>query len=266
MADSGVGGQTNLPETHTVLLGEPPPSPADLHFRLLGIPVRVHPFFWLVALLLGLNLRDPIHLLVWVVAVFIGILVHEMGHALMMRAFGLHPWITLYGLGGLTAHNPALGAYGRASSTTRQVLIFAAGPAAGFALAALLIGVLKLAGKSVSVAFGLPFGCVAVVRDVVGSVPLTGLLNNLLFISIAWGVINLMPVYPLDGGQIVREVLLAVNPRGGIEQSLVISLVTAAALAVYGITAGSLFMLLMFGYLAYGSYVALQAYRHRGPW
>lgn len=247
-----------------MLLGEPPPSPADLHFRLLGIPVRVHPFFWLVALLLGLNIRDPRGLLVWVIAVFLGILVHELGHALAMRAFGLHPWITLYGLGGLTAYNPGHGAYGRASSTTRQVLISAAGPGAGFVLAGLLIGVLKLAGKNMDVDFGLPFGCVALLRDVVGSAALTQLINNLLFISIVWGVINLMPVYPLDGGQIAREVLLAVNPRGGIEQSLLISLVAAAALAVYGLTAGSLFMLLMFGYLAYGSYVALQAHRYRG--
>jgi len=249
-----------------VLLGEPPPSPADLHFRLLGIPVRVHPFFWLVALFLGLNIREPIGLLVWVIAMFVGILVHEMGHALAMRWYGLHPWIVLYGLGGITAYNPGIGAYARVSSTTRQVLISAAGPGAGFVLAALVVGVLKLAGKQVAVVYGLPFGCMAGVVDVVGSPALTDLINYLLFISIAWGVINLMPVYPLDGGQIAREVLLAVNPRGGIEQSLVISLITAGALAVYGISAGSFFMLIMFGYLAYGSYVALRAYRSRGPW
>ncbi len=249
-----------------MLLGEPPPSPADLHFRLLGIPVRVHPFFWLVALLLGLSIRDPIGLLVWVVAVFLGILVHELGHALTMRAFGLHPWITLYGLGGLASYNPGQAGYRRVSATGPQILISAAGPGAGFVLAALVVGVLLAAGKQVGLIYQPPFNWLPGVRDVVGSAALTELINNLLFISIVWGVINLMPVYPLDGGQIAREVLLAVNPRGGIEQSLVISLITAAALAVYGITVGSIFMLIMFGYLAYGSYVALRAYRSRGPW
>src|SRR4030042_1813102 len=34
---------------------EPPPSQGDLHFTILGFPVRVHPLFWVVALILGLN-------------------------------------------------------------------------------------------------------------------------------------------------------------------------------------------------------------------
>jgi len=248
------------------VFGEPGPTQADLHFRLFGIPVRVHPFFWLVALLLGLNYTEPVAVLVWVIAMFAGILVHEMGHALTMRAFGLHPWVVLYGLGGMAAYNPAYGTYGRVSSTTRQVLISAAGPGAGFALAAVLIGTLALAGKKVVVVFGLPFGVHAYLAEIVGSQPLTLLLDNLLFISIIWGVINLMPVYPLDGGHIAREILLAVNPRRGIEQSLILSLLTATALAVYGLFRLNLFLVLLFGYLAYGSYVALEASRGRGPW
>ena len=38
-----------------MLLQDPPPTQADLHFELFGFPVRVHPYFWLIALLLGLN-------------------------------------------------------------------------------------------------------------------------------------------------------------------------------------------------------------------
>ena len=41
----------------SMLLGEPAPSPADLHFRLFGIPVRVSPWFWVVSLLLGMGGR-----------------------------------------------------------------------------------------------------------------------------------------------------------------------------------------------------------------
>ena len=41
-----------------MLLSEPPGSPYDLKFNLLGIPVRVHPLFWGIALLLGLNHRE----------------------------------------------------------------------------------------------------------------------------------------------------------------------------------------------------------------
>ena len=82
-----------------MLIGEPPPSQADMHFRLLGFPIRVHPFFWLVAVFLGVgtgkNETDPVELLTWVAVVFVSILIHELGHAIMKRAYGGHPWITL---------------------------------------------------------------------------------------------------------------------------------------------------------------------------
>ena len=69
-------------------------------------------------------------MLCWVVAVFLSVLVHEMGHALAIRALGVQPWITLYGMGGLTSHRG-----GRLPPKT-QILVSLAGPAAGFALAA----------------------------------------------------------------------------------------------------------------------------------
>jgi len=93
------------------------------------------------------------------------------------------------------------------------------------------------------------------------------LIQQLLFINVLWGIVNLLPVYPLDGGQIAREVLVAVNPRAGIQQSLMLSALTATALAVVGLALWkSPFVTLLFGYLAYSSYMALQAYNRRGPW
>ena len=89
-----------------MLLGEPAPTQADLHFRIFGFPVRVHPLFWVVTVLLGLQGRaDPFETLVWVGVVFVSILVHELGHATLERTFGGHPWITLYSFGGLASCN-----------------------------------------------------------------------------------------------------------------------------------------------------------------
>ena len=68
------------------MLGEPPRTQWDLHFPLFGFPVRVHPFFWAVALLMGFRSSPRlIDLLLWVAAVFLAILVHELGHAIVMR-------------------------------------------------------------------------------------------------------------------------------------------------------------------------------------
>ena len=249
-----------------MLIGEPPRTQFDLRFSLFGIPVRIHPFFWVIAVLLGMNSETPVELLVWVVAVFISILVHELGHALVMRAHGFAPWITLYGLGGLASYNPA-GSYGsRRSGALAHVLISAAGPGAGFLLAAVVVAGVLLTGHGVSIGLISGFLPWVSLADQVGSPVLHELLGRILFISIFWGFVNLLPVYPLDGGQIAREILLKVNPRDGIRQSLILSIAAAVTLAVIGLTQWqSLYVTIFFAYLAYMSYATLQAYLGRRP-
>ena len=60
----------------------------------------------------------------------------------------------------------------------------------------------------------------------------------LLQINIFWGIINLLPVYPLDGGQIARELFVQSNPQAGIANSLRLSLTAAAGVAVAGCAHG----------------------------
>src|SRR5579875_2541086 len=103
-------------------------TPYDLRFRALGIPVRVHPFFWLVAAMLGWQNENIPVVLIWVGCVFVSILVHEYGHGLMARAFGASPSIVLHGFGGLCIYQPD-------RQTPRQRLaVLLCGPGAGFVL------------------------------------------------------------------------------------------------------------------------------------
>jgi stage IV sporulation protein FB len=249
-----------------VLLGEPERTQADLNFALFGFPVRIHPFFWLVGVILGYPLiRNPADLLVWILAFTFSILVHELGHAVAMRLYGFHPWITLYGMGGLTSYNQGQVYGSRGGGPLAQILITLAGPVAGFLLAAVIVAVVKLSGHQVEFYFGGKSG-IAIGMGLIGSAYLTEFLFQVLYISIVWGVVNLMPVYPLDGGQIAREILLVVNPRDGIRQSLVLSIITAAILAGIGLLLWhSLFVAILFGYLAFMSYTILRAYSGRGP-
>jgi stage IV sporulation protein FB len=259
----------------SVLLGEPERTQVDLNFSFFGIPVRVHPFFWVIGVLLGPINTGLVEVLVRVAAFFVAILVHELGHALAMRAYGFRPWITLYGLGGLTSYDPA-GTYGsKGSGPLRQIVISAAGPGAGFVLAGILLGLIVATGYRVQLRLGGTYG-VLIGMEQVGPEYLTAFLWYLLFISIVWGIVNLLPVYPLDGGQIAREVFLAANPRDGIRQSLLLSVWTAAGVAVAVLVRsiqasggrfdlGMLWAPALFGYLAYASYATLQAYtNHRG--
>ena len=257
-----------------MFLAEPQPTQGDLNFQILGIPVRVHPFFWLVAFLLGMSDSEPVSVLIWVVAVFVSILVHELGHAIAARAHGWPPRITLYSFGGLATYSPTY------HTPRSQILISAAGPAAGFALAIAVILAVRLAGHKIGFFSGgspdfeaLGVGDVLWLRLVTFGVYLTPFtapqMNHLVFdllqINILWGLVNLLPVYPLDGGHIARELLLVANARTGIKQSLWISVVTAAGLAAYALAIqGSFFIAIMFGMLAYGSYTTLRAYGGMG--
>ncbi len=75
----------------------------------------------------------------------------------------------------------------------------------------------------------------------------------------------MLPIYPLDGGQIAREILVQQNPGRGVIQSLWLSVYTGACLAIFGLVyIGSFFMAVMFGLLAYSSYTTIQAYTGRG--
>src|SRR5689334_25386966 len=84
------------------LFHTPPPTRFDLNFSILGIPVRVHPLFWLISILFGGAANGLLGILIWVVAVFISILIHELGHALAMRRYGQGSQIILHLAGGLT--------------------------------------------------------------------------------------------------------------------------------------------------------------------
>ena len=96
---------------------EPAPTQFDLHFRIAGFPVRVHPLFWLMTLMMGARDDDPMTLLIWIGVVFLSILVHELGHALTMRYYGQDARIVLYMMGGLAIPESSRGEEARGGRT-----------------------------------------------------------------------------------------------------------------------------------------------------
>ncbi len=101
----------------------------------------------------------------------------------------------------------------------------------------------------------------------------TAFVNDyLLFVNVWWGLVNLLPIYPLDGGRISRSVFDLSNSRDALRQSLWLSVFMAGAVAVYGLSQRNdkFYLVLFFGYLAYQSYMLLQGMfgprrRLRGP-
>src|SRR5437763_3383965 len=154
-----------------MVTAEPPRTPWDVNFDLLGFPVRIHPLFWLVGGLLGLSATGEqdkgIQLLVWFFALFVSILVHELGHALTIRRFGREAHIVLYSMGGLAIEGRPQGGFGspwslgsfesytqwqpRQRTPLEQILISAAGPGIQFALLGVIAAGIYAAGGVVRI-------------------------------------------------------------------------------------------------------------------
>lgn len=227
------------------MLGNASPTPYDLRFSLFGIPVRVHPLFWLMTLLLGGSLRELNAVLLWVVCVFVSILVHEFGHALTARYFGWHPEVVLYSCGGYASFTPTWG-----YTTARRVLVTAAGPGAGFVLFGLVLAVQVLI-----IYFQL------VPRNESQRLLLSSVIGNLLFINLAWGILNLVPIYPLDGGQIARDLLTHYRGNSGYVFSLRLSILLGGVLAAFFFATQQTFSAILFAMLAVQNYQELQGAR-----
>ncbi|MDJ0790910.1 MAG: hypothetical protein QNJ71_03345 [Acidimicrobiia bacterium] len=178
-----------------------------LRFRLFGIPVGVHVTFLFIALL-GATAYRGFDIALWTVAVFLAILAHEMGHALTARAFDAKDVsVTLYGLGGVTTYRH--GANGMTHG--RSFFVSAAGSFVGIVLG----GAVWLLGRNGA------FSGVSPEVEV--------FLESFVFAALVWGVLNWVPIVPLDGGHMVESLAAMVNER---RAPLIGQIVTWVAVAI----------------------------------
>jgi Zn-dependent protease len=248
-------------------------SPFDLTAlaRQMALPWYRRPWFqWprhfqcLVAVMAVMTLG----LGVW----FISVLFHEFGHALMFRRFVQHPRVILYALGGLAVagENPyshQQTAYTREMTVRERIIVSFAGPGAGFLLALVVIVVINLMHGSFWFVFGFPFWKFKLgIGSYEDYAKLYVLVALLLDANIFWGLANLTPVFPLDGGQISRELFEASDPHTGLQKSLWVSVISGGAMAVFGIILLEYFMVLLFGVLAVQSYLLLRQLMGEGGW
>lgn len=237
----------------------PPPTRYDLNFTLARIPVRVHPLFWLIAILFGLSSSSFVQIIIWVVVVFISILIHELGHSMAMRMYGQDSFIVLHMMGGLAVPQSSRWSRRNGDDSTQQIVISLAGPLAGFLLAGLVIILVIALGGSASINW--LFGFIPIPGAFLPSGGFIGnsIISVLLWVNVFWGLINLIPVYPLDGGHVSRHLLLKIDPWDGLRKSLWVSTIAGAIVAVAGlIFLRSIWIGLLFGLLAFQSYQTLQ--------
>ncbi len=182
--------------------------------RLAGVPVRFEPAFFVIILLLGLP-QSPAFVASWVAIATVSILVHEMGHAVAFRAYGLTSSVVLHGFGGLTTAEGALSPSGR-------IVTSLAGPLSALVLLGLPAVVLESSGAA-------PTGAAAVV------------LSQVVWINVGWSLLNLLPVLPLDGGHVFLAVCDMTTKGRGRRVAEILSVGVAGAVGLWAYREGFVF-------------------------
>lgn len=208
-----------------------------IRFSLFGIPVAIEPFFWITLVILGGasgadNAAEILNIGLFVIAGFISILVHELGHALTARSFGAHSRITLQAFGGYAAYT------GVSLSRWQSFLVTAAGPGVqillGLAVYFLMRFLPNLSEQGAT------------------------FLYTLVLISFFWAILNLLPVVPLDGGQMLNAALGPARIKITLWISIIVAIV--AAFAMFTKT-GSIIFPIFLGMFAWQAFQALKEQR-----
>ena len=255
-----------------VFLSEPGQTGYDMQFSLFGFPVRVHPLFFLAPLLFGQGLVSGmpnvgLALLVVTFVFFVSILFHELGHAWAFKWFGIGSRIVLHWMGGLAI--PDRGSWGsRQVSLTpnQQIIVSVAGPLANVVLAFAILGIgLALKGGFAVRNIPIPLPVVIFEGTALGGKPYLHLFfNATIVLNLLWAIFNMVPVFPLDGGQVARALMQKIDPRDGLKNSLYLSIGVAGLLCFYAFSIKSTFLAIFCGYMAYESWQSLQRLSGRG--
>lgn len=187
--------------------------------RFFGIPTRIHFSFALILIWVGASAwsdgRSVLVALGLSLAVFLCVLLHEFGHALMARRFGIQTRrVTLWPLGGVAELE-----LGRSNQNPRAELWIAlAGPAVNLVIAAVLVPVVFVFGTATVPGF---------------------LAAYLLVANLMLGVFNLIPAFPMDGGRVVRALLERKRGRlAATEIAAKLGRFVALGLGLYGLWNG----------------------------
>lgn len=167
-------------------------------FRILGVPVRFHFTFLLLLvflLFLGLSGRQSgPATAIYVLALFGSVLLHELGHSLAARYYGVKTVeIVMFPIGGVARLDRTLRA-------REELWIALAGPAVNFVIAAAILTYLYYTNSLVPA------------EQLVNATD-DNLLERIAIGNIILALFNLLPAYPMDGGRVLRSVLARFRPE-----------------------------------------------------
>jgi Zn-dependent protease len=216
--------------------------------KAFGIPLFVHPtflliVFWVLYQSRGQGAFASVFVLTWVLTVFACVVLHELGHALTARYFGISTVdITLYPIGGVA----------RLSRLTErpheELCIALAGPAVNVVIAALLTPLLLVAAIA-----RVPFSDLESFSLAEGALPILAKFTMCVWVSnIGLVIFNMIPAFPMDGGRVLRALLSAwLGHVRATDIAGRIGLVMAMLLAALAVFSGNPMLLLVALFVAF---------------
>jgi stage IV sporulation protein FB len=192
--------------------------------RVLGTEIRLHLTFLLLLAWIGLahgmqgGVPAAIQGIVFISTIFACVLLHEFGHVLAARRYGIvTPDITLLPIGGVARLERI------PDKPTEELVVALAGPAVNVAIAVLLLLALG----------GVPD--IAAIEDSGQS-----MLARLFWVNVTLVVFNLIPAFPMDGGRVLRALLgLRLGNRRATEIAATIGQALAFGLGLLGLLGGA---------------------------
>ena len=228
---------------------------AVIYFSLFGVQVKIHPSIWvtlaLMAYLLCGGEQGMLGMALFVVAGFLCIFAHEMGHAMAGRWLGAcRPVVDMEWLGGSCTNNVCN------LSRTKLIMTALAGP---FTSMALVLPVLGWMMCSYGDADGAVLRLWALVCGIVPASmfefcpPMIVLFcTYMVQVAVWWSLLNLLPIFPLDGGVVMYHLLHA--PR----LLHIISMAVGGVLSLFFIYYGLYAMFFILLYLIFINYHGLK--------
>jgi Zn-dependent protease len=180
--------------------------------------------------------------LLWIPVLFLSVLLHELAHAAMFGVFGFgSSHIVLNGMGGVTMNGNA-----RAAKAWQDMFISAVGPLTNFALAFV---------------FAQLQGAPAVQHDAM----LVYFVPYMTVANFWWGILNILPVPPLDGGHALRGLLRTfLRERPAFVIAVWVAIVVGAIMAIIWAISRQWFIAALIAWFAFNNFQAWEEYRRRG--
>lgn len=153
-----------------------------------GIPVRIHFTFPLILVAFGMEAwlrgswQDAVNAVLLILAVFVCVVLHELGHSLQVRRYGIRVRdIILLPIGGMARAEKI------PDKPWQEIVVAISGPIVNFVLAAFFLVLILWRNEPIDVQ--------------------ANFLTNLFAINLVLGSFNLIPAFPMDGGRILRGLL-----------------------------------------------------------